>query len=150
MFLLICILNFCILIFNFISRFWQFLSYIKQPVRCGTCIWSSCQKNSTTVHDMSVKVVVWFEAEFLKFLQNEIFTPFWVTFTFKSHIFPSYTLLTLALFLYFLPSYFSPFPCYYLYVKGSNRVLSLPAVLAGLSTLYWKADREASVTARAT
>lgn len=62
-------------------------------------------ENSTTVHS-----VFWSEAEFLKFLQNAIFTPFWVTFTFKSHIFPSYTLLTLALFLYFLPSYFSSFP----------------------------------------
>lgn len=110
MFLLICILNLCILIFNFISRFWQFLSYIKHPVRCGTCIWSSCQINSTTVHNMSVKVVFWFEAEFLKFLHNAIFIPSWATFTFKFHIFPSYTLFTLALFLYFLPSYLFSFP----------------------------------------
>lgn len=101
MFLLIFILNFCILIFNFISRFWQFLSYIKhkvEPEKLDYCTRYVCEG------------CVWFEAEFLKFLQNAIFIPFWVTFTFKSHIFPSYTLFTLALFLCFLPSYFFSFP----------------------------------------
>lgn len=73
------------------------------------------------------------------------------TLVFKSHFFFLRVHLCFCLPLYFFsfPVFLSLFPLYSFCLQGPNRVLSVPAVLAGLPSLHWHTARETSVAAGA-